>query len=103
MSASRHSIGFRLMCTAHISEIPRKLVAKRVQRHLRDVLAAVRASPESGRDCARAHALLEITWDTLDLYTLAYDLCDDDELRFLVGQARGMIALALVKQSSHQR
>lgn len=29
-----------------------------------------------------------MSWETYDLLTLALDLCDDDELRILITQAR---------------
>ena len=46
---------------------------------------------------------MAVNWETLDLYTLAFDLCEDEELRFLVGQARGTIALELIKRSNYPR
>ena len=86
-----------------ISEIPKKLQSRRVRSHVESVLISIRQAPESRRDAQRALAIMAVNWETLDLYTLAFDLCEDEELRFLVGQARGTIALELIKRSNHPR
>ncbi len=40
------------------------------------------------RDACRSFGLASMSWETYDLLTLALDLCDDDELRILITQAR---------------
>jgi hypothetical protein len=40
------------------------------------------------RDAARSFGLASLAWESYDLLTLTLDLCDDDELRVLVSQAR---------------
>ena len=50
-----------------------------------------------GESAVRCIAITEISWDCLDLYTIALDAAEDDELRFLVQQARGTIITALVR------
>jgi len=40
------------------------------------------------RDAARSFGLASLSWESYDLLTLTLDLCDDDELRVLVSQAR---------------
>jgi len=87
---------------AEFSEIPQKLAAKRVRAHVAEILHTLRLH-ESRRDAARAVHILEISWMSFDLYTLAFDLCEEDDLRFLVGQARGAILAALIKRSANRK
>ncbi len=84
-------------------EIPQKLAAKRVRAHVAEVLRSLRLQEEPKRDAWKAVHILEISWMSFDLYTLAFDLCEDDDLRFLVGQARGAILAALIKRSANRR
>jgi hypothetical protein len=44
----------------------------------------------------------EISWNALDLYTLAHDMADDEELRILVAQARAMMQRELVTRSERR-
>jgi hypothetical protein len=50
------------------------------------------------RDAVRVRAIDEVSWESLDLYTLALDTAEDDGLRALVLQARGAIQSALLKR-----
>ena len=76
--------------------IPPKLRARRVRDHVTRVLIELRRERVQ-RDAVRCIAITEISWDCLDLYTIALDAAEDDELRFLVQQARGTIITALVR------
>jgi hypothetical protein len=76
--------------------IPPKLRARRVRDHVTRVLIELRRERVQ-RDAVRCVVITEISWDTLDLYTIALDAAEDDELRFLVQQARGTIITALVR------
>ena len=76
--------------------IPPKLRARRVRDHVTRVLIELRRE-RVPRDAVRCLAVTEISWDCLDLYTIALDAAEDDELRFLVQQARGTIITALVR------
>lgn len=75
--------------------IPAKLRARRVRDHVHRVLWELRVARVQ-RDAVTCIAVTEISWRSLDLYTIALDAAEDDELRFLVGQARGTILAALV-------
>ena len=75
--------------------IPPKLRARRVRDHVTRVLIELRRE-RVRRDAVRCLAVTDISWDCLDLYTIALDAAEDDELRFLVQQARGTIITALV-------
>lgn len=77
-------------------QVPHKLRSRRVQRHVETTLVAIR-SMRMHRDAARVGRIDEVSWESLDLYTLAYDTCEDGDLRFLVGQARSTILAALTR------
>lgn len=77
------------------NQIPAKLRARRVREHVHRVLIELRAAGVQ-RDALRCVAVTDVSWDCLDLYTIALDAAEDDELRFLVGQARGTIIASLV-------
>lgn len=77
--------------------IPAKLRARRVREHVTRVLIELRRE-RVRRDAVRCLAVTDVSWDCLDLYTIALDAAEDDELRFLVGQARGTILASLVGQ-----
>ena len=91
------------------SENPRldKLKASRVQAHVRACLIGIRRQRVGrqcvGREATACPSIMEIEWSTLDLYTLAVDLADDDELRNLTAQARSMILRELIRQSGCRR
>lgn len=63
-----------------------------MQRHVTAVLRIARRLPVGDgfvrRDAARSLGFASISWETWDLYTMAVDLADDEELRLLVSQAR---------------
>lgn len=84
-----------------------KLRAKRVQEHVLNVLYSLRRSHIQsgciGREATSSPSILSVEWTTLDLYTVALDLADDDELRNLVAQARSMLLRELLKRSESQR
>lgn len=75
--------------------IPPKLRARRVREHVTRVLIELRREGVR-RDALRCVAVTEVSWNCLDLYTIALDAAEDEELRFLVQQARGTIITALV-------
>lgn len=77
------------------NQIPAKLRARRVREHATRVLIELRAA-RVRRDAVRCVAVTEVSWDCLDLYTVALDAAEDEELRFLVQQARGTIIASLV-------
>jgi len=54
------------------------------------------------RDACRVEIVSEISWNALDLYTLAHDMADDEELRILVAQARAMMQRELVTRSERR-
>jgi len=81
--------------------IPAKLRARRVREHVHRVLVELRAARVT-REASSCISVTEISWRCLDLYTIALDEADDDELRFLVGQARGTIIAHLIA-SNNQR
>ncbi len=56
-----------------------------------------------GREATSSPSILSVEWTTLDLYTVALDLADDDELRNLVAQARSMLLRELLRRSESQR
>jgi hypothetical protein len=72
--------------------LPEKLRAVRVQRHVKAVLRIAKRLPVGDgfvrRDAARSAGFSSISWETWDLYTMAVDLAEDEELRLLVSQAR---------------
>lgn len=92
------------------AEIPPKLdklKAKRVQEHVLQCLYALRRSDIQqgciGREATSSPSILSVEWTTLDLYTVALDLADDDELRNLVAQARSMLLRELLRRSENRR
>lgn len=87
--------GNRLRRQQQKSEIPPKLAARRVRVHVETCLESIRR-PGGVRDARRVRSLVEFTWESLELYTLCADLAEDDELRSLVLQARGVIYTRLV-------
>lgn len=72
--------------------LPKKLLAKRVQIAASEALFAMRSVRiEQGmqrRSACTSRGLASMSWDTYDLLTLALDLSDEDELRILISQAR---------------
>lgn len=54
------------------------------------------------RDACRVEIVSEISWHSLDLYTLAHDMADDEELRILVSQARAMLQRELITRSERR-
>lgn len=72
--------------------MPEKFLAVRVQQAAREALVSIRAvhihAGMIRRDACRSFGLASLSWETYDLLTLTLDLCDDDELRILVSQAR---------------
>lgn len=81
--------------------LPEKLRSVRVQRHVAAVLRIAKRLPvREGfvrRDAARSRGFASISWETWDLYTMAVDLADDEELRLLVSQARQTVLGELTK------
>lgn len=82
-------------------QIPTKLKARRVRVHVATTLTLIR-DMRLRRDAVHVASIDEISWRSLDLYTIALDLCEDAELRELVAQARGSVAV-LLTQSASQR
>lgn len=84
-----------------------KLRAKRVQEHVLNVLYSLRRSHIHsgcvGREATSSPSIVSVEWTTLDLYTIALDLADDDELRNLVAQARSMLLKELIRRSAYPR
>jgi hypothetical protein len=78
-------------------QIPTKLRSRRVRVHVETTLVAIRRM-DMQRDAVRVRAIDEVSWESLDLYTLALDTAEDDGLRALVLQARGAIQAALLKR-----
>jgi hypothetical protein len=108
LHAARYDhIGDIRATTAQNLKLPCKLQSRRVQAHLRAVLISIRrVNIQPGlvaRDAVRAPNIREIDWCVLDLYTVAMDLAEDDELRVLVSQARTMILSELVTRSECRR
>lgn len=77
----------------------KKLGARRVRVFVGEVLHSATFVQIEGREATCCASISEISWRTLDLYTLAFDLCEDDELRFLIGQARMAIQGELIRRS----
>lgn len=106
-AARYHPIGDTEATSAEKTKLPVKLQSRRVQAHLRAVLISIRrVNIEPGlvaRDAVRAPNYREIDWTVLDLYTVAMDVAEDDELRVLVSQARTMILTKLVTRSESPR
>ena len=80
-----------------------KLEARRVRVHVSAVLESALLLKTCDRDAIRCRDILAPTWEALDLYTLAFDLAEEDDLRFLVGQARAAILADLLRRSEHRR
>ena len=84
-----------------------KLQSRRVPRHIRATLLSIRRvnmqPGMSERDARRAPDIYAIDWTVLDLYTIAFDLAEEDDLRFLVSQARSMLLSELVRRSTSPR
>jgi hypothetical protein len=78
-------------------QVPSKLRARRVRAHVATTLASIQRA-NIRRDAARCRAIDEVSWESLDLYTIALDLCEDDQTRDLVAQARGTIVTHLMKR-----
>jgi hypothetical protein len=76
-------------------QIPSKMKARRVRVHVTTTLAYIQRI-RLPRDAARCRSIDEISWRSLDLYTIALDLCEDDGTRELVAQARGTIIRRLM-------
>ena len=75
--------------------IPTKLKARRVRDHVATTLSYIQRV-NMQREARRVRVIDEVSWESHDLYTLALDICDDDDLRVLVLQARGAILTALL-------
>ena len=80
-----------------------KLEARRVRVHVAAVLESACILETSDRSATRCTNFLAVSWESLDLYTLAFDLAEEDDLRFLVGQARAAILSELIKRSERRR
>lgn len=80
-----------------------KLEARRVRVHVSAVLESALLLETCDRAAIRCRDILAPTWEALDLYTLAFDLAEEDDLRFLVGQARAAILADLLKRSEHRQ
>jgi hypothetical protein len=80
-------------------QIPTKLRSRRVRVHVETTLICIRRM-NMQRDAVRVRAIDEVSWESLDLYTLALDTAEDDGLRALVLQARGAIQSALLTRSA---
>jgi hypothetical protein len=84
-----------------------KLQSRRVQRHLRATLISIRRmNMQPGmvsRDARQSRGIHAIEWETLDLYTVAHDIAEEDDLRFLVSQARSMLLAELIRRSACPR
>lgn len=78
--------------------VPAKLRSRRVREFVLLVSRDLRALGVR-REACRCQAVIAVTWDCLDLYTVALDLAEDDDLRFLLQQARGTILASLVAQT----
>jgi hypothetical protein len=78
-------------------QVPSKLRARRVRAHVATTLASIQRA-NIRRDAARCRAIDEVSWESLDLYTIALDLCEDDQTRDLVAQARGTIITHLMQR-----
>jgi hypothetical protein len=76
--------------------VPAKLKARRVRDHVETTLALI-VSMRVRRDAARCRSIEEISWESHDLYTLALDTCEDEEVRDLVAQARAAILTSLTQ------
>lgn len=80
-----------------------KLESRRVRIHVETVLEFAVTRGNSEREAIRCRSILSPTWETLDLYTLAVDLAEEDDLRFLVAQARAAILGDLIKRSENRK
>ena len=78
-------------------QVPSKLRARRVRAHVATTLAHIQRV-RLRREAVRCRAIDEVSWASLDLYTLALDLCEDDQTRDLVAQARGTIITHLMQR-----
>lgn len=78
-------------------QVPSKLRARRVRVHVATTLAHIQRV-SLRREAVRCRAIDEVSWASLDLYTLALDLCEDDQTRDLVAQARGTIITHLMQR-----
>ncbi len=76
--------------------VPAKLTSRRVLRHVETCLERIQRSRPAVREARRVRSLVEMTWESLELYTICTDLAEDAELRALVAQARGTIYTHLV-------
>ena len=79
-----------------LTGVPAKLSSRRVLRHVETGLERIQRCRPAIRDARRVRSLVEITWESLELYTICTDLAEDAELRALVAQARGTIYTHLV-------
>lgn len=95
--SARQEIVYTFSYMTAKNPIPAKLRARRVREYVERVLHDLRAE-RVPRDAVRCCCVTEPTWDCLDLYTIALDMAEDSELRFLVQQARGTIIAHLVRQ-----
>lgn len=80
-----------------------KLESRRVRAHVAECLDRLLILDGVDREARRCRDILAPSWETLDLYTLAFDLAEEDDLRFLVGQARAAILSELIKRSTCPR
>lgn len=77
-------------------DVPSKLKARRVRVHVSTTLTTI-VQMRLRRDAARCRSIDEVSWESLDLYTIALDICEDDGTRELVAQARGTIIAHLMR------
>jgi hypothetical protein len=77
-------------------DVPSKLKARRVRVHVSTTLTTI-VEMRLRRDAARCRSIDEVSWESLDLYTIALDICEDDGTRELVAQARGTIIAHLMR------
>jgi hypothetical protein len=103
VSAGGHPIGRGDRLSTEKPKNLRKLDARRVRVHVAAVLESALLVETEHRDATRCRNVLAASWESLDLYTLAFDLAEEDDLRFLVGQARAAILSELVTRSESRR
>lgn len=103
VSAGGHTIGWGAKVSTTNPRKIQKLESRRVRLHVADCLHRVLLLESCEREAKRCRDILTPSWETLDLYTLAFDLAEEDDLRFLVGQARAAILSELIKRSTNPR
>jgi hypothetical protein len=93
----RNAVLFERMPDKSPAQIPSKLRARRVRVHVATTLAHIRRF-SLRREAVQCRQVGEVSWASLDLYTIALDICEDDQTRDLVAQARGTIITRLMQR-----